>query len=78
MDSARHVIGCHLTQETRVHKALDDVASTIHSPYSLVGERRAGERTEEMIAAEEEEEEQAMRVPTPAPGTAAPVVGTHG
>jgi hypothetical protein len=30
MDSARHVIGCHLTQETGVQNAFDDVASTIH------------------------------------------------
>ena len=30
MASARHVIGCHSTPETRVHNALDDGASTIH------------------------------------------------
>ena len=30
MDSARHVIGCHVTPETRVQNAFDDVASTIH------------------------------------------------
>ena len=30
MDSARHVIGCYSTRETRVHRALDDVANTIH------------------------------------------------
>jgi len=30
MDSARHVIGCRLTQDTRVQHAFDDVASTIH------------------------------------------------
>jgi len=30
MDSARHVIGCQLTQETKVKSALGDVASTIH------------------------------------------------
>jgi len=30
MNSARHVIGCHLTQGTRVQNAFDDVASTIH------------------------------------------------
>ena len=30
MDTARHVIGCRLTLETRVQKACDDVASTIH------------------------------------------------
>jgi hypothetical protein len=35
MDSARHVIGCHSTQETRVQNACDDVASTIHQ--SLAG-----------------------------------------
>jgi len=28
-DVARRVIGCHSTQETRVHSALDDVASVI-------------------------------------------------
>jgi hypothetical protein len=30
MDSDRRVIGCHVTQGARVHKAFDDVASTIH------------------------------------------------
>ena len=35
MDSARHVIGCHLTRETRVPHPFDDVASTIHQ--SLAG-----------------------------------------
>ena len=30
MDSARHVMGCHLTQSMRVQNAFDDVASTIH------------------------------------------------
>jgi len=30
MHTARQVIGCHLTQETRVQHAFDDVASTIH------------------------------------------------
>ena len=30
MDSTRHVIGCHSTQESRVQHAFDDVASTIH------------------------------------------------
>jgi hypothetical protein len=31
MDSARHVIGCNLTQETRIHYsyAFDDVGSTM-------------------------------------------------
>jgi hypothetical protein len=29
MDSARHIIGCHLTQETRVRNAFDYVASRI-------------------------------------------------
>jgi hypothetical protein len=29
-DIAHHVIGCNLTQETRVVNALDDVARTIH------------------------------------------------
>jgi len=28
-DSARHVIGCHLTQDTRVHNVVDDVASIL-------------------------------------------------
>ena len=37
MDSARHVIGCHLTQDTRVQNASDDAASTIHeSPPVLL------------------------------------------
>ena len=39
MDCARHVIGCHLTQETRVHKSFDDVASTIHQSLGLGSER---------------------------------------
>jgi hypothetical protein len=30
MDSARHVIGCHVTKRTRVQHSFDDVASTIH------------------------------------------------
>ena len=30
MDSARHVIGCHLTHETMGQNACDDVSSTIH------------------------------------------------
>jgi len=30
MDGARHVIGCHSNQETRVLNAFDDVASTFH------------------------------------------------
>jgi hypothetical protein len=30
MDSARHVIRYHLTQEARIHNAFDDAASTIH------------------------------------------------
>ena len=30
MDSACHVMGCHITQEIRVQNAFDDVASTIH------------------------------------------------
>jgi WD40 repeat protein len=30
MDSARHVIGYHLTQETKVQNACDDVVSAIH------------------------------------------------
>jgi hypothetical protein len=35
MDSARHVIGCHLTQETRVQNEFDDLASTIHQPLPM-------------------------------------------
>ena len=30
MESARHVTGCRLTQETRGQNAFDDVASIIH------------------------------------------------
>ena len=30
MGSARHVIGSHLAQETRVENAFDDVVGTIH------------------------------------------------
>jgi len=30
IDGACHVIGCRLTQELRVQKACDDVASTVH------------------------------------------------
>jgi hypothetical protein len=36
MDSARCVIGCHLTQETRVHIVTDDVACTIHMSLSII------------------------------------------
>jgi hypothetical protein len=33
--SARHVIGCLLTQGTTIHHAFDDVASTMHqSPHA--------------------------------------------
>ena len=32
-DTARHVIGCHLTEETRVQEALDDVASLVPGIY---------------------------------------------
>jgi hypothetical protein len=31
MDGARHVIGCQSTQQTRVHHAFDELASTIHT-----------------------------------------------
>jgi len=41
MDSARHVISCHLTQGKRVQNALADVAGTIHQP--LPEEHRHGE-----------------------------------
>jgi len=30
MDGALHVIGYHLTQQTRVQNAFDDVANTVH------------------------------------------------
>jgi len=30
MDTARHVLGCRLTQKARVRNACDDVACTIH------------------------------------------------
>ena len=40
MDNARHVIGCHLTQEARVKNALDDVASTINQSLPTLGARR--------------------------------------
>jgi len=35
MDSARHVIGCRLTQETRVPNAFDDGASTVHQSLGV-------------------------------------------
>ena len=36
MDGARHVIGCHSTQETRVNNAFNDVASALCiMPYTL-------------------------------------------
>ena len=42
LDSARHVIGCQLNQETRVQNAFDDMASTF--PQSLgVGVRDAAQ-----------------------------------
>jgi len=38
MDSARHAIGCSLSQETRVRNAFEDVASAIHpSAYPKPG-----------------------------------------
>ena len=43
MDDARHVIGCNVTQETRVNHAFDDVASIIHQslpPAPLGAPRR--------------------------------------
>jgi len=30
LDGAHHVITCHLTHETRVQSAFDDVTSTVH------------------------------------------------
>jgi len=38
MDSARHVIGCHVTRERRVQNSFDDVASTIHQCLPEVAE----------------------------------------
>jgi len=35
MDGARHVIGCHLTQETRVQNTYDDLAITYPSVPTL-------------------------------------------
>ena len=46
MDSARHVIGCHLTQESRVQNAFYDAASTIHQSLPrgvLAHHERGGE-----------------------------------
>ena len=42
MDSAHHVIGCRLTQETRVQNALDDMASTVHQSLTCGGSRKEG------------------------------------
>jgi len=36
MDSARHVKGCHLAQETRVHSVLDDEGLAGFSPRHTV------------------------------------------
>jgi len=36
MDSARHIIGCSLTQETRGHNAFDDGATTFHASLPSV------------------------------------------
>ena len=41
MDITRHVIGCHLTPETKVRSALDDVASNIRQALPLVAVRAA-------------------------------------
>ena len=37
MHTARHVIGCHLTQEMRAQNAFDDVASIIHESLANGG-----------------------------------------
>ena len=44
MDSARHVIGCHLTQDTRVQNVFDDVEGRIHQSLGKGGAalRRGG------------------------------------
>jgi hypothetical protein len=34
MGSARHVIGCRSTQETRLQKAFDEVAGIVHRPLN--------------------------------------------
>ena len=39
---ARHVIGCHLTQETRARNALHDMAGSIHQCLPLDALPRAG------------------------------------
>jgi len=42
MDSARHVMGCRLTQETKVQIALDDVANVIHQSLARGAEGGVG------------------------------------
>jgi hypothetical protein len=51
MDSARHVIGCRLTQDTMVQNACDDVASTNHQSL----EAGSAERTRDAAIAETSE-----------------------
>jgi len=44
MDSTRHVLGWHLTQETRVHNVFDDAAGTIHQALPSGQGSHAGSR----------------------------------
>jgi len=39
IDDARHVMGCQMTQVTRVQIAFDELASTIHQSLRVGGER---------------------------------------
>ena len=41
-DNAHHVMGCQLTQETRVHSALDDVTISTRQPLPVPQQPRAG------------------------------------
>ena len=54
MDSARHVIGCHINQETRKDHAFDDVASTalLCSPQERMAfdSRNTGENVSDDVA----------------------------
>ena len=40
MDSARHVIGCHSTEESRFQTAFVDAVSSIHQSLSPGAERK--------------------------------------
>jgi hypothetical protein len=47
MYSARHVIGCQLTQESRIRRVFDDVDSSIHESLVFGNLRRRAHRSQD-------------------------------